>query len=174
MDTPIEAIYRAAKEEIPAEGDYLTRIAGSLQSAITTLDRQTAHAGEPALMTSMLRVGGDIYDVLHLAVRSLDNASLALIMTADDFVNTDDEARADYEKLSGDLKDAELPHHSTEELGDPEAPGYDVEHPMPMPPGSTHVDPSVDPVTPDQDSEARDAGEDPQPELPEAPGRDWE
>lgn len=174
MDTPIEAIYKAAKEEIPAEGDYLTRIAGHLHSAITTLDRQTAHAGEPALMTSMLRVGGDIYDVLHLAVRSLDNASVALIMTADDFVNTDDQAREDYENLSQDLKDAEMPHHSTDELGNPEDEGYDVENPMPMPPGTTHVDPSEDPDTPDQDREQRDAQEDSQPELPDAPGRDWE
>lgn len=179
MDNPIQAMYQAAKVEIPAEGDLVNRIAGHLKTALDTLDRQTAHAGEPALMTSMLHVGGDVHDVLHSAVRSLDNAAQALVLTANDLVNTDDQARQDFDGLDGRLRDAEMPSHSPEAVDSPEAPGYDAEQPMPYPgpPGGTvHVDPTEAPDHPDEDREEREdnlADQD-QPELPDAPGREWE
>lgn len=175
METPIAMMYRAAKTDIPAEAAHVARIANHLQSCLSVMDVQSAHAGEPAVLTSMLHVGGDMLSVLGRAVTSMDNCSVALILTANDYVATDDQARADYDALSSTLRDAPTETHPTASLPNPEAPGADVPLPSgPYPPGQTgHVDPNEAPVDPEQEREDRGDGGDDQPGIPEI-DRDWD
>ena len=79
METPIKAMYQAAKVNIPAQGDRVTTVANTLAAELSTLDRQASHAGDPAALVSLLHVGGDMHSVLKVAVDSLDNMAAALI-----------------------------------------------------------------------------------------------
>lgn len=174
MQTPIERMYHAAKVDIPAEAAHLMRIANHLQSCISIMDAQSARAGEPAVLTSMLHVGGDMHSVLSRAVTTMDNCSVALLITADDFVKTDDRAAADYAAMSTHLQNAPTPTHTPDELpANPEDDGYDVDTGFPPYPGEdNHVDPNPDPTDPDDESSGRGDGSEDQPAIPETE-RDW-
>jgi hypothetical protein len=175
METPIELMYKAAKDSIPAEALHVSSIANKLLASLSVIDRETAHAGEPALLVSMLHVGGDMHAVLQSAVKSMDNCSQALLVTANDYVATDAQARADYDNMNQGLRDREVPTHPTDERhGDPETPGFEVETPPYVgPPGQTqHVDPTEDPTTPDEDEADRGEGGEDVPDVPEVE-RDW-
>ena len=174
MDTPIELMYKAAKQSIPAEAAHVASIANKLQGSLSVLDRQSSLAGDPALLVSMSHVGGDMHAVLGRAVKSMDNCSQALLITANDFVQTDDQARADYEAMDKNLKNAPTPSHPTTELPPPEKPGHEVENTTPIgPPGTTTtVDPTEDPGSSAQDQEDRGDGSDDEPGIPEV-DRDW-
>lgn len=175
MDTPIEIMYKAAKVEIPAEADHVTRIANKLQASLTILNQEASRAGDPAAMVSMLHVGGDMHVVLSGAATTMDNCALALKATADDYVATDDQARADYNAMSDSLKNGEIPTHDPAPLDNPEAPGYEVNvPPYAGPPGTTHhVDPAEDPTPPSEDQEDRGDGSEDQPGVPDV-DRDWD
>ncbi|GAA1504577.1 hypothetical protein [Nocardioides humi] len=175
METPIEMMYRAAKKDIPAEADHLTRLTNKLQASLATLNVEAAHAGDPAVLTSMLHVGGDMHAVLGRAVTTMDNCSVAIKITADDYVATDAQAKADFDAMSDELKNTPMPTpHETTELPNPEAPGYDVEVPPPYgPPGTTHhVDAEEDPTPPSEDQSDRGDGGENQPDVPDV-DRNW-
>lgn len=174
MQSPIELMYQAAKVDIPAEAAHVARIANRLQEALSTLNVESAHAGDPALLTSMLHVGGDMLAVLGKAVTTMDNCAVAVKLTADDYVATDDQAAADYENMNDRLKNQQMPpKHETTPLPNPEAPGYDVESPQPFPgPPTTHIDPEEDPTLPSEDAGERGDGSENQPGIPDV-DRDW-
>jgi hypothetical protein len=169
FETDIERMYRAGKTDIPNAADRLSRISTLLFQHLQTLNGQAALAGDPAIMRSMLEVGGDLYDVLRGGVVSLNHCASAVIKTADDYVRTDADARRDFARLDPDLKGAPLPHGATPppELRDPEAPGATVPAGRPdgIPDddtnGGTVTIPSTpDPVDPDVDAKKRDEAED--------------
>jgi hypothetical protein len=154
IDTNIERMYNAGKNDIPNAAYKLSGISGHLYDHLQTFNKQAALAGDPAIMTSMLQVGGDLYDVLRDGVTSLNNCADALIRTADDFVRTDEDARDDYRNMDKDLKDAPLPEDKVvpPELKDPEEPGATTTGPR----GSGEETPSTpDPEKPGDDAETR-------------------
>lgn len=175
METPIEMMYNAAKVDIPAEAEHLQRLTNKLQAALATLNVQSAEAGDPPVLTSMLHVGGDMHAVLGRAVTSMDNCAVAIQLTADDYVQTDEQARADYEAMSDHLKNLPMSTHQTTPLPAPEAPGYDVQAPpYAGPPGSTvHVDAAEDPILPSEDEADRGDGSEDQPDVPEIERDEW-
>ncbi|NGZ99763.1 hypothetical protein G5V59_03810 [Nocardioides sp. W3-2-3] len=90
-----------------------------------TLDRQAALAGDPQVLRTMLQVGGDTYDVLRGAVTNLRRAAEAVILTADDFRSTDQQARDDFAQMDAALRNRPAPAAgpALPALGDPEHPG---------------------------------------------------
>lgn len=175
METPIELMYKAAKTDIPAEGSHVARIANHLQQCLSVMDVQSARAGEPQVLSSMLHVGGDMHAVLRRAVTSMDNCSVAVLVTAQDYVATDAQARADYDNMNSRLKNAPTPSHPTTPLPNPEAPGATVNAPSPVyPPGHTvTIEPNEDPVDPEREREERGDGGGNQPGIPEI-DREWD
>jgi hypothetical protein len=161
IDTNIERMYNAGKHDIPNAADELSTISSRLHNHLVTFNKQAALAGDPAIMTSMLQVGGDLYDVLRGGVVSLNNCASALIKTADDFVRTDEDARDDYRKMDGKLRDA--PEHAgaiePPELKDPEAPGATAPAP-PIYGGNEEIPSTPDPEAPGIDAERRERQED--------------
>lgn len=151
FETDIERMYRAGKTDIPNAADRLSGISSTFYDALQTLDQQAALAGDPRFLRTMLRVGGDLYDVLRGGVDSLNNCALAVVRTADDYVKVDDDARADFAAMDDGLRDKQQPDPSDvpPEITDPEAPGSTTEHP-----GDVTV---TTPSTPDPDSLAEDA-----------------
>jgi hypothetical protein len=124
---------------------------------------QAALAGDPAVLTNLLKVGGDTYAALRIGVASLNNAAQAVNATAKDFLRTDEDARQDLKKvdvtLDGvSLTDAPVPSTPAppvlEDPSQPGAPRPDDEprggHPTQ---GGTTTTP--DPVTPGEDAEER-------------------
>lgn len=174
METPIELMYKAAKVSIPAEAAHVASIANKLQACLSVLDRQSSRAGDPALLVSMLHVGGDMHAVLGQAVKTMDNCSQALLLTAKDYVDTDDQAQEDYNNMGDALKTKSTPSHPTNELPNPEKPGHEVENTAPIgPPGTTtHIDPTEDPGSSAQDQEDRGDGSEDLPAIPEI-DREW-
>lgn len=178
METPIELMYKAAKTEIPAEASHVARIANHLEKCLSVMDLQSARAGEPKVLTSMLHVGGDMHAVLRRAVTAMDNCSVAVLVTADDYVATDAQARAHYEKMSSRLKNATAPsHHPTTALPHPEAPGATIKVPNPpiLPPtdNTVTIEPTEDPVDPQREREERGDGGGNQPGIPGI-DREWD
>jgi len=159
INTNIERMYNAGKNDIPHAASRLSDISGRLYEHLQVFNTQSALAGDPPLMTSMLRVGGDLYDVLRGGVESLNNCADAVIRTADDFVQTDEDARDDYRTMDQKLKDAPLPEDETVPpvLVDPEAPGATT--PGPGDGGDT-TESTPEPETPEEDSERREQQED--------------
>lgn len=151
FETDIERMYRAGKTDIPNAADRLSGISTTFYDALQTLDQQAALAGDPRFLRSMLRVGGDLYDVLRGGVESLNNCATAVVRTADDYVAADASARADFSAMDDALRDKQPPGPSDvpPEVANPEAPGSTTEHP-----GGTTV---TTPSTPDPDSLADDA-----------------
>jgi hypothetical protein len=160
IDTNLEHMYNAAKHDIPNAADKLSTIASRLHDHLVTFNKQAALAGDPAIMTSMLQVGGDLYDVLRGGVVSLNNCSGALIKTADDFVRTDEDARNDYRTMDGKLKSDPLPYGASTppELKDPEAPGATAPAP-PVHGGNEEIPSTPDPEAPGTDAERRETQE---------------
>jgi len=168
FETDIERMYRAGKTDIPNAADRLSGISTLLHHHLQTFNAQAALAGDPAIMRSMLEVGGDLYDVLRGGVVSLNNCAGAVIKTADDYVRTDADARADFARMDRDLKGAPLPKDATPppKLEDPEAPGATVPAGRPdgIPDddqnGGTVTIPSTpDPVDPEVDAREREEAE---------------
>ena len=155
IDTNLERMYNAGKNDIPNAAVKLSTITGHLYEHLEAFNKQAALAGDPAIMTSMLQVGGDLYDVLRGGVVSLNNCADALIRTADEFVRTDEDARDDYRNMDKDLKDDPLPEdkHVPPELKDPEAPGATTTGPRGS--GET-TDSTPDPDKPSEDAETRE------------------
>jgi hypothetical protein len=169
FETDIERMYRAGKTDIPNAADKLSGISTLLYNHLQTFNGQAALAGDPAIMRSMLQVGGDLYDVLRDGVTSLNNCAGAVIKTADDYVRTDEDARRDFRAMDPDIKGAPLPTDAAPPpvLTDPEAPGATV--PAGRPDGTPDDDrnggdvtiPSTpDPVDPDEDAKQREEAED--------------
>lgn len=172
MQTPIQDMYTAAKQTIPAHGERVGGIASTLAGTINALNTQTAYAGDPAALVSMLHVAAEIDGVLRKAVTSLDNISAALIATANDYVATDGNAREDFDAMNQDLVDlTPPPSPRPPSIGTPQDPGYEYTPNLPpfMPPGSQgpiHVDPSIDPESPDTEQENRADDEPSAPTVP--------
>jgi hypothetical protein len=164
IKSPIEAMYVAGKQDIPAEAELVSGIANRLYDHLQSLDVQAARAGDPAIMRSMLSIGGQVYDVMRGTVVSLDHCASSIIKTADDFVATDEDAAADYQHLGTGLKTLDVPTHQVPPaLPDPSQPGaVDPNQPTRMGQGDFQPhDPVVigstpDPVDPDTDHDQRD------------------
>lgn len=176
--SPMELLYQAAKKDIPAEAVHLSGITNRLQTFLDVMDVATAKAGEPAAMVSMLHVAGDVHAVLRRAVKTMDNCSAALLATANDYAQTDAQARADYDKLGPKLRNSPLPKHPTTPMPKPEKPGYTVDvppflYPPGHGPGKVRIDPNPTPVDPDDEQKQRGDGGDDDPHIPEVAGG-WE
>jgi hypothetical protein len=124
VSSNMERMYRAGREEIPAEAEHISKISWDLFDVIDIVNVEAAHAGDPKILVDMLTVGGDLYDVLRSAITSLNNCATAVIATADDFRQTDSDAADDYDKMDKSLKDSQpLPSYESPEMKDPEAEG---------------------------------------------------
>jgi hypothetical protein len=164
IDLDLEFMLIAAKKHIPDKADHLAGVAQRLYHCLQELDVQSALAGDPAVLTNLLKAGGETYEALRIGVQSLNNAALAVNATAKDFVRTDADARADMKlidvTLGGvGLADASVP--STPEppvLEDPSEPGAGRpdDEPMTGHPTQGGTPSTPDPVTPGEDAEERD------------------
>jgi len=130
IDLDIEFMFVAAKKLIPDKADHLAEVAQRLYHHLQELNVQAARAGDPAVLTNLLTVGGATYDALRIGVASLNNAAAALNATAKDFLNTDQDARDDLAKIDVTLHGVALadapvpaPTAAPPELEDPSLPG---------------------------------------------------
>ena len=160
IDTNIERMYVAGKKDMPQAAETLSGISIRLYEHIQVFNKQSALAGDPAIMTSMLQVGGDLYDVLRGGVVSLNNCGHALIRTADDFVRTDEDARDEYRTMDASVKNLPLPTDAIVPLEnkDPEAPGATTEAP-PIYGGNQTTPSTADPDAPSVDAPRHDQQE---------------
>jgi hypothetical protein len=164
IDSPIEAMYVAGKQDIPAEAELVARISTAMHGSLQQLDAQSALAGDPQVFTSMLTVAGEVYDVMRVALLDLDHCAAAIIATADDFVQHDSQAADDFRLLGSGLRDLPVPTHTAppplESPGDPGA----VDPVQPSRIGRGDFEPhdpvlipsTPDPVSPEVDQEQRD------------------
>lgn len=162
VDLDLEYMYAAGKKHIPDTADRLAAVAAHLHQHLQVFDQQAALAGDPAVMRTMLRVGGEVYDVLRGGVTSLNNCALAVIATAEDFVRTDEDARDDYRRMDATLDGQSLkdlptpgPAEPPPPLENPEAPGADLPDGTPWHPGL----PGDVPTTPEPQSPEADRRE---------------
>jgi hypothetical protein len=166
VSSDMEAMYRAGRVEIPAEAEHISTISWDLYDVIDTLNVQSAYAGDPEILVDMLTVGGDLYDVLGSAIKSLNNCAEAVIATADDFRRTDDDAARDYANMNGALKGQQpSPEYGPPEIKDPEKEGATTTiggDDGKVPPRDEEVESTPDPTkTPEQDKQEHEANEDP-------------
>lgn len=169
VDLGIEFMYQAGKELIPDKADALAALAKKASQHIQEFNVQTSLAGDPPMMTNLLKVGGDIYDALCVGVKSLNAAATAVIATADDFVKHDDDARRDFEKMDARLDGISLketpqpgPTEVPPDIGEPEDEGATPTGPRegghPSQPGSGST-PTPEPEKPEVDAGEREENE---------------
>ncbi|MEV5000172.1 hypothetical protein [Nocardioides sp. LML1-1-1.1] len=160
---PIVKIYTAARQGIPDQAEDLSLIAGRLTSIVTTLDIQTAKAGDPPALRDALDIAGRIHDGIRRGITTLNHAAFALEATGDDYVEHDTQARDEFNKWGGALKNVDPTRTAPPaDIGSPEAPGAVLIDP------TGHSYPHViyssdyDPEAPSEDKSDRDetAGED--------------
>ena len=164
IDLDLEFMLVAAKKHIPDKADHLAGIAQRLHHHLQELNVQAALAGDPAVLTNLLKVGGATYDALRIGVVSLNNAAEALNATAKDFIRTDADARQDLARIDVTLDGVSLTdapvRHSPEPpvLDDPSQPGAPRpdDEPMTGHPSQGGTASTPDPVRPGVDAEARD------------------
>lgn len=146
MQTNLERMYLAGRRELPKAAEELRGVVNHLSESLATIDTQSAKAGDPPVLRSMLLVNGDVHDVLRQAIGTLYDAATAIILTADDFVATDEDARQDLARLAQEVRDMPDPTAPTPPpaAGNPEAPGA---------PGTAST---PDPVDPKEDRSSRD------------------
>ncbi|GAB2981546.1 hypothetical protein [Nocardioides montaniterrae] len=89
IDTPIAALYKAGKIYVPQAAATLSAAASAIGGPVATLDLGAAAAGDPAVMRDALAVLSQVSAAASAGTRSLNDAALALVATADDFVRTD-------------------------------------------------------------------------------------
>lgn len=122
--TEMERMYRAGRHDIPDTAYDTMRVSFDLYDSLDDFNVQAALAGDPAIMRSMLTVAGDLYEALRMAVLTLNNCAAAVIATANDYAQSDEQAKADFERLDRSLKDwSSSPSAPPPEIKDPEAPG---------------------------------------------------
>jgi hypothetical protein len=164
IDLDLEFMFIAAKKYIPDKADRLADVAQKLYHVLQGLNEQAALAGDPAVLTNLLKVGGETYDALGVGVTSLNNAALAVNATAQDFVKNDDDARADLRKIDVTLDgvglaDAPVPSSAPEPpvLDDPSTPGAPRpdDEPSGGHPSQGGTTTTPDPVAPGEDAEER-------------------
>lgn len=148
MKTDLERMYLAARKEMPAAAEDLSTVVTNLLDSIETLNTQSAKAGDPQVLRSMLRVGGDVHDTLRKAVSTLHDAATALELTADDFVATDEQARTDLNQI--DQRVLDLPEPDSTEHDPPPSAG------TPEAEGAPGTPSTGDPVDPQEDRSDRD------------------
>jgi len=163
IDLDLEYMFVAAKKHIPDKADHLAGVAQRLHHHLQALNVQAALAGDPAVLTNLLKVGGATYDALRIGVVSLNHAAEALNATAQDFVRTDADARRDLGRIDVTLDgvglaDAPVRHTPAPPvLDDPSQPGAPRpdDEPMTGHPSQGGTASTPDPVAPGADAEAR-------------------
>lgn len=125
MYVPIVALYTAARQGLPDRAEHLASIANDLTAIIDGLDIETAKAGDPPALVDMLKIAGEIHDGIRRGVVSLNNAAVSLEETADDYVETDAEARREFNAWESALKSMGVPQtREPVDIGNPEDPGF--------------------------------------------------
>ncbi|MDN4162508.1 hypothetical protein [Nocardioides abyssi] len=107
LQIDIPRLYRAGKVDVPEEAAHLAEISADLFDALGTFNVMTAQAGDPAAWRRLLKVGGEVYEEIRETVLDLNNIGVALIKTADHFVETDADARRQYDGMGRHLKDVD-------------------------------------------------------------------
>ncbi|WP_134764848.1 hypothetical protein [Nocardioides sp. 1609] len=107
---------------VPDQAERMARVAQDLFDGLGSLNSMSALAGDPTALRNLLQVGSDVYDELRKTVGSLNNIGVALVMTADDFHGTDEQAEKKYEHLTPaplppDYRDLETPGANSEDGG---------------------------------------------------------
>ena len=164
IDLNLEYMFVAAKKHIPDKADDLAEVAQRLYHGLQELDVQSALAGDPAMLTNLLKAGGETYNALRIGVQSLNNAALAVDATAKDFVRTDADAQADMKLIDvtlGGVGVDEAPVPTTAEppeLDDPSTPGATRpdDEPSGGHPSQAGTPSTPDPVAPGEDAEERE------------------
>ena len=111
---PLRDMYRAGQVEIPHEARRISGVAQVLGGLIETFTEQSLLTGNPAVLTSLIDVCTQVHAEMASVVPSLDNAALAVVATANDFVRVDEDARAASERLDDRLRDpANVPSSPT-------------------------------------------------------------
>ncbi len=150
METDLERMYRAGKDYIPKSAERLRSTSTKFHELLQVFDTQSALAGDPTVLRNMLMVGGDTYDVLRGGVDNLYNCAEAVVKTADDFRETDAQARDDFARMDARVKELPTPTEkpAPPSIGDPEKPG------------SAETPSTPDPQDPDDERKDRDHRDD--------------
>lgn len=167
VDLDLEYMYVAGKKIFPDTADEVAAIAKNLHHHLEVFNEQSALAGDPSFMTSLLKVGGEAYDALRGGVVSLNSAGAAMVLTANDFKENDEDAQRDFNKIDVKLDGQDIrevtapaPAPAPPRLPDPAAPGAPLPEGTPWHPGLPgSVESTPDPESPDEDAQQREANE---------------
>lgn len=99
LNSPLAKLYRAGRQQIPAQSAVISRASTRLYGAMETLDREAARAGDPVLLTTMLEIGTELVRAMRQGVLALDNGAEAVLRSADLLRVSDDEASRDFDRL---------------------------------------------------------------------------
>jgi hypothetical protein len=101
IEVDAEAMFAAATRTIPDRADLIAGVAGRVYHHLHELDRQTALAGDPEALVTLLRIGGKSYRGLRAGVSRLNNAAEAVYGTAKDLRESDQEVAGVFEAAAG-------------------------------------------------------------------------
>lgn len=154
---PIVKIYTAARQGIPDQAEDLSLISGRLTSIVTTLDIETAKAGDPPALSDALTIAGRVHDGIRRAIATLNHAAFALEATGDDYVLHDAQARDEFNQWTSALKNVE-PTRTTVpgDIGNPEASGAVLVDPTGRSYPHVIYSSDYDPEAPSEDKADRD------------------
>ncbi|WP_340538114.1 hypothetical protein [Nocardioides sp. GXZ039] len=112
IDIKMSAIYKAAHEECPAKAHAFAAEAGLLSSSIDGLVTELNLAGNHPIGGDLADVAVELFIHMRSMVKTFNDTAVGLDRIADDFVKTDQQAKAWLDKhrsYVGDPDTADLP-----------------------------------------------------------------
>ncbi len=109
----METIYHAAHVALPEKATAFADRAGVVTDAIEPVLAQVALAGNHPIAGELGTLSVEVFAHLRSLVRTINDSALALDLIADDFVRTNDEARALFEHQQQYLDGPDLPVEPT-------------------------------------------------------------
>lgn len=160
LEADLRALYTAGRVDFPNQSTLVSEQCTALRSVIDTVNRAAAQEGDSMVLQHALSVLDEVHDALRQSVNTLNDCAVGLVNIADDYVATDAEAKATYDRIKGDLAAGSAPLPTVpEDNGNPETPGE-----------GSDTESTPEPETPSEDRGERDAElEDNAPEVAEVP-----
>lgn len=113
IDMKMSAIYTAAHDELPTKATDFWYRAEQITGAIKPVVEELALAGNHAIADDLATLSVELFWHLREMERTFKDSAEGLDAIADDFVATDGEAKAWFEKHQEYVGDPELPSDAT-------------------------------------------------------------
>ncbi len=124
LEADLRALYTAGRVDFPNHSSLVSDQCAALRSVIDTVNRSAAQEGDSMVLQHALSVLDEVHDALRQSIITLNDCAVGLVNIADDYVATDAEARAAYDRIRGDLASSSTPLPTVpEDNGNPETPG---------------------------------------------------